>query len=127
MKKSIILILLLIFIFINTGCVQRKLTVKSNPPGADVYFNEEHRGKTPVDFDFKWYWTHKVELRKEGYQPVVNYETIKAPVYMWMPFDLAMELLPFTIRDSHELAYDLKLREEAPDDNEVVIEEINFE
>jgi len=115
MKRSIFfLIISLIFIFVNAGCVERKLIIKSNPPGADVYFNNNHIGKTPVNFDFKWYWTHKVELKKEGYKTVTNYETIKAPPYMWIPFDLAVELLPFKIRDYHNLSYSLEPLTKSP-------------
>ena len=115
MKRSIFfLIISLILIFVNAGCVERKLIIKSNHPGADVYFTNNHIGKTPVNFDFKWYWTHKVELKKEGYKTVTNYETIKAPPYMWLPFDLAAELLPFKIRDYRNLSYNLEPLTKSP-------------
>jgi len=110
----VLLTICLISMFILVGCVERKLIVKSNPPGADVYFNNNHIGKTPVNFDFKWYWTHKVELKKEGYKTVTNYETIKAPPYMWIPFDLAAELLPFKIRDYRNLSYSLEPLTKSP-------------
>jgi hypothetical protein len=115
-------------IFMTAGCVQRKLTVKSDPPGAQVYFDDKYIGETPVDFDFEWYWQHKVELKKEGYETVSNFEEIKAPVYMWIPFDLAVELLPFTVRDERELTYTLKpyVASDDEDDEEIIIEEIDF-
>ena len=32
----------------QTGCVRRRLTVRSNPPGALVYIDDRPIGKTPV-------------------------------------------------------------------------------
>ncbi len=127
-KKYLIWFILISCVFVSSGCVRRKLTVRSDPPKAQVYFNGKYMGETPVDFDFEWYWEHEVELKKEGYETISNSEVIKAPVYMWIPFDLAMELFPFTVRDNRELTYTLKPREVSPenDDQEVIIEEIDL-
>lgn len=127
-KKYLMWFILISCLFVTSGCVRRKLTVKSDPPEAQVYFNGKFMGETPVDFDFEWYWEHEVELKKEGYETISNTEEIKAPVYMWIPFDLAMELLPFTIRDNRELTYTLKPRKVSleNDDQEVIIEEFDF-
>ena len=127
-KKYLMWFILVSCLFVSSGCVRRKLTVRSDPPEAQVYFNGKYMGETPVDFDFEWYWQHEVELKKEGYETMSNSEVIKAPVYMWIPFDLAMELLPFTVRDNRELTYTLKPREVSPenDDQEVIIEEIDL-
>lgn len=108
MKKIIfLLILILSFAFINTGCVERKLIVRSTPPGAKVYFDGKYKGETPVDFEFDWYWKHRVELEKKGYNKIDNLEDIKAPPYMWIPGDLLIELLPFKVKDHHNLEYNL--------------------
>ncbi len=127
-KKYLMWFILISCLFVTSGCVRRKLTVKSDPPEAQVYFNGKFMGETPVDFDFEWYWEHEVELKKEGYETISNTEEIKAPVYMWIPFDLAMELLPFTIRDNRELTYTLKPRKVSleNDNQEVIIEEFDF-
>ena len=127
-KKYLMWFILISCLFVTSGCVRRKLTVKSDPPEAQVYFNGKFMGETPVDFDFEWYWEHEVELKKEGYETISNTEEIKAPVYMWIPFDLAMELLPFTIKDNRELTYTLKPRKVSleNDDQEVIIEEFDF-
>jgi hypothetical protein len=127
-KRNIVYFVIISCLFVTSGCVQRKLTVKSDPPQAQVYFDGQYIGETPVDFDFEWYWEHSVELKKEGYETISTSEEIKAPVYMWIPFDLAMELLPFTVRDERELTYTLKPREVSveEDDQEVVIEKIDL-
>lgn len=126
-KKIILSLIIAVFVsFITSGCVERKLTIKSDPPGASVYFNDSYKGKTPVDFDFEWYWTHDIRLEKEGYQEIKVQETIKAPPYMWIPVDLLIELLPLKVKDHHDLTYTLELKRENESDNERAEEEINF-
>ena len=120
-KKILVFVVIGGCALMSAGCVQRKLTVKSDPPGAEVYFNDRYIGQTPLDFDFEWYWEHKVELRKEGYETISNFETIKAPVYMWIPFDLVMELLPFSVKDDHQLTYTLEPEKPLDETKETVV------
>jgi hypothetical protein len=125
--KRLLYFILVIPLVLSAGCVQRKMRVKSDPPGAQVYFNDKYMGETPLDFDFEWYWQHRIKIKKEGYETVSNLEEIKAPVYMWIPLDLVMELLPFTIRDERELTYTLNPHEESTqEDDEVFLEEIDL-
>jgi hypothetical protein len=35
-----------------TGCVQRRMTIRSDPPGALVYVDDYQIGTTPVSHDF---------------------------------------------------------------------------
>ncbi|MEI6037860.1 MAG: PEGA domain-containing protein, partial [Planctomycetota bacterium] len=39
----------------STGCVQRRMTIRSNPPGALVYVDDYQIGATPVSTDFIYY------------------------------------------------------------------------
>ena len=128
-QKLFLLIAILFFALNQTGCIERKLIIKSEPLGADVYFNETHMGKTPLDFDFEWYWTHTVKLEKEGYKTMENEEFIKAPSYMWIPCDLIVELLPFKVRDHRALTYNLEPlenKEDEEDKDDVTVEKIDF-
>src|SRR5262245_3745792 len=43
----------------QTGCVQRRLTIRSNPPGALAYVDDYQIGTTPVSTDFVYYGTRK--------------------------------------------------------------------
>lgn len=43
------------------------LEVKSEPPGADIYVNDEKLGKTPTEIDFYDFGKFKVELKLDGY------------------------------------------------------------
>lgn len=94
-------------VLLATGCVHQSLTIKTEPPEALVYINDELKGKTPLTYDFEWYGWHRVMIRKDGYTPINEKKLLKAPVYLWIPLDLVMELLPFPIRDTREWRYAL--------------------
>ncbi len=91
----------------STGCVRRSLTIRTNPPDALVYVNDVEKGRSPVTYDFQWYGWHRVLIRKDGYERVEDRKRLRAPVYLWIPFDLVMELLPFKIRDERTWEYTL--------------------
>ena len=89
------------------GCVRRSLTIRTNPPGALVYVNDQLKGPSPVTYDFEWYGWHRVMVRKDGYERIEDRKILRSPAYLWIPFDLAMELLPFTIHDDRTWDYTL--------------------
>ena len=92
---------------LTTGCVHRSLTIRSEPPGAELMVNDTRLGTTPHSYDFLWYGWYRINLSKEGYEQLEDRTLIKAPASLWIPFDLVMELLPFRIRDERELSYTL--------------------
>ena len=95
------------------GCVRRSLTIRTVPPGANVYINDVLEGVSPVSYDFMWYGWHRVSIRKDGYERVDDRKWLRAPAYLWIPLDLAMELVPFPIRDERTWSYTL-LPEQVP-------------
>jgi hypothetical protein len=96
------------------GCVQRKLTVQSDPPGALVYLNDQEIGRTPFTRDFTWYGAYEVAVRKDGYQPLLTRDTIVAPWWQWVPIDFAAEFLPLT--DHRTMSFALKPATTQPTD-----------
>lgn len=111
-KRALPLIMLLISsLALTSGCVKRNLNIISDPPGATIYLNDKEIGVTPIDFDFMHYATYKVALQKEGYETLEELVSIKTPLYLWIPFDLICELMPYTFWDRRELSYTLKARE----------------
>ncbi len=98
----------------SSGCVHRSLTVITEPPGARIYINDELKGESPVSYDFTWYGWYRLTLRKDGFERMDDRRLIKAPVYLWIPFDLVMELLPLTIRDARTWSYTLAKSAELP-------------
>jgi hypothetical protein len=87
--------------------VERTLTIDSDPPGALVYLNDQEIGRTPLKREFTWYGWYDVAVRKEGYRTLKASSPVVAPPWLWVPFDLVMELLPFRLQDRHRLHYQL--------------------
>ena len=105
MKKC--LALFVVALVVAPGCVRRSLTIRTQPPGALVYVNDQLKGASPVTYDFQWYGWHRVTLRKDGYERLEDRKLLRAPAHLWIPFDLAMELLPFPVRDTKVWEYRL--------------------
>ena len=92
-----------------TGCVQRRMTVRSNPPGALVYIDDYEIGTTPVSTDYIYYGTRKIRLVKEGFETLTVYQPMPAPCYEWPGVDFFSEnVWPGKIRD--ERAYDFQMQ-----------------
>jgi hypothetical protein len=109
MTRRICLLCFIPLIFAGTGgCVERILTVQSNPSGALVYLNGQEMGRTPVQRDFTWYGTYDVTIRSAGYETIKKPEPVIAPFYEWIPFDFVSEVLPIPLKDRRTLTYDLK-------------------
>jgi hypothetical protein len=110
-KRPFVLLsgLLILMLFIGTGCVERKLTINTNPSGAVVLLNDEEIGVTPVTVSFRWYGDYNVTLRKPGCQTLQTHRKLKAPWYDYFPFDFVVQdLYPFQIVDSYEWSFDLQ-------------------
>lgn len=101
------------------GCVQRTLTVRSDPPGALVYLNGREVGRTPVTRRFMWYGDYDVILRKEGYETLKTHSWVVAPIYQWPPIDLFAELLP--LKDRQVLTYTLQPASTQPADTQELV------
>ena len=93
------------------GCVERRMTIRSNPPGALVYVDREELGVTPVSTAFVHYGTRRFKLVKEGYETLEAKERVYAPVYDYWMWELIVELFPYRFRDDREYSYNLKKRE----------------
>jgi hypothetical protein len=90
------------------GCVRRRLNVRTNPPGALVYVDNQQIGTTPCGVDFTYYGTREIRLVKPGYETLTVNQPIPAPWYQIPPLDFVSENLVWTkIRDNRTVSYDL--------------------
>jgi hypothetical protein len=90
------------------GCVRRRLNVRSNPPGALVYVDNQQIGTTPCSVDFTYYGTREIRLVKPGYEMLTVNQPIPAPWYQVPPLDFFSEnLVPSKIRDNRTVTYDM--------------------
>jgi hypothetical protein len=102
------------------GCVQRRMTIRSNPPGALVYVDDYQIGTTPVSHDFVYYGTRKIRLVKDGYETLTVRQPFPVPWYEYFPLDFVSEnLIPWEIRD--ERVVDLAMAPAAAQPPELVV------
>ena len=106
MSRAAVLLLLLLLLL--TGCVERKMLIRSDPPGARVYLNRslESAGITPLAMDFDHYGTWLVRLEHEDRSPLEVEVPVEAPWWSYPGLDLVTELLlPVTIRDEKDFHF----------------------
>jgi PEGA domain-containing protein len=90
------------------GCVERKLTINTEPAGALVILNDEQIGNSPVTVAFNWYGDYGVRVSKEGYETLQTHRKLKAPLHDVFPLDFfAQVLYPGRIVDSFEWTFEL--------------------
>jgi len=99
-------------LFLLGGCVERQLTINSEPPGAMVVLNDEQIGKSPVTVSFNWYGDYNIKISKEGYQTLSTHRLLKRPWHDRFPFDLFAQIFyPGTIVDSYEWTFALEQKQ----------------
>jgi len=92
----------------TSGCVERRYTVRSNPPGALVVVNGEEIGRTPVSRSFTYYGDRDISLMMDGFQTQRVIQPVKAPWYDNLLTEFFSEnLVPFTIRDDRDFTYQM--------------------
>jgi hypothetical protein len=106
--KKIGLLSTLAAIVLFCGCVERRLTINTEPQGARVLLNDEEIGTTPVTVSFSWYGDYNVTARKEGFDTLKTHRLLKGPWYDGFPFDFfAQVIIPARIVDSYEWTFEL--------------------
>jgi len=102
------MVISLIAAVILGGCVERKLTINTEPQGALVILNDEEIGESPVTVNFNWYGDYWVRIRKEGYETLNTHRDLKGPWYDDFPFDFFTQIIsPKRIVDSYEWTFEL--------------------
>ena len=72
-------LLLLAGLSLFSGCVERRYTIRSDPPGATVIVNGEEIGPSPASKSFVYYGDREITLMLDGYETKTVIQPIKAP------------------------------------------------
>ncbi|MDC1142883.1 hypothetical protein OAU50_07300 [Planctomycetota bacterium] len=111
----------------STGCVERRIYLRSEPAGADVFIDGEFIGQTraedheagPLYANFVFYGTREYTIRKRGYDTQSGVVELEMPWYEYPPVDFFSEVLaPWRITDEHEI--EVKLEKSKPADVEAL-------
>ena len=118
--RGAFLLAVAVTIVASPGCVQRRMTIRSNPPGALVYVDDYQLGTTPVSHDFVYYGTRKIRLVKDGYETLTVRQPFPVPWYEIFPLDFVTEnLIPWEVRD--ERVVELAMQPAASTPAELVV------
>jgi hypothetical protein len=94
------------------GCVERKLTINTEPQGAKVILNDQEIGVSPVTVPFNWYGDYWVRISKDGYETLNTHRELKSPLHDHLPFDFVAQILyPGQIVDAYEWTFELASQE----------------
>jgi len=113
MRTNKSLLLFCVLLVGAAGCVERKLTINTNPAGAQVFLNDEEIGVSPVTASFNWYGDYNITIRKQGCETLQTHRKLQAPWYDLFPFDFLTQILyPGRIVDSREWSFELAPQKE---------------
>jgi len=94
---------------ILTGCVERRLTIVTEPSEAVVWLNDEEIGVTPVTVGFNWYGDYNVRIEKPGYEILNTHRLLERPMHDRFPMDFFAEVLwPKQIEDAYTWDFQLQ-------------------
>jgi len=109
----------LVVVAVAGGCVEREMTITSEPTGALVFISEKEIGRTPLTQPFLWYGDYDIILRLKGYNTLNEPRTIDSPWYETIPLDLLSAMAPWTYHDRRYLHFTLS-KYEAPDEADLI-------
>jgi hypothetical protein len=115
MRRLLCIACLAAVCLLTTGCLRRRLTVRSTPPGAQVFVDDQEIGTTPCSASFVYYGTRKVTVMKDGYRTETVFQPLSTPWYELPPLDFFNENFnPFEIRDERIVDVQLSPEEIVP-------------
>ena len=85
------LLVALVICLLQPGCVRRRMTIRTNPPGAVAFVDDQRIGVTPVSTAFTYYGTRKIQLFKDGFEPLTVKQKFGVPWYEYPPLDFIVE------------------------------------
>ncbi len=107
--QRVLLTLTLLSVTLLSGCVRRRMTVRSNPPGARGYVDDRQIGITPFSTEFTYYGTRKIHLERDGMKSATVERKFHAPWYQWPVVDFFAETLwPWEVRDEREVVVQME-------------------
>lgn len=92
------------------GCVQRRLSITSEPSGALITIGDHEVGRTPLETTFKFHGVYDILVELDGYEPLRTTSTASAPFYEYPGPDIIAEALPMKLENTQRWHYVLEPR-----------------
>jgi hypothetical protein len=105
-RRRFVLLAAALLCLTAVGCVERRYTIRTDPPGALVFVNGEESGISPVSVHYEYYGDRRVTIQAEGYETINTELPIRAPWWNNAFTGFFTEnLIPFTLRDEREYLF----------------------
>ena len=102
-------------ISVLSGCVERRYTIRTDPPGATVVVNGEEIGPSPASKSFVYYGDRKITLVLDGYETKTLIQPINAPWWdNYLTEFFTENVVPVSMRDEREYKYKLEAAQSPP-------------
>jgi len=106
--RKLAAVLLLAVIGLFSGCVERRYTIRTDPPGATVIVNGEEVGPAPASKSFVYYGDREITLMLDGYQTKTVIQPINAPWWdNYLTEFFTENVIPVSMRDERQFKYQL--------------------
>jgi hypothetical protein len=100
--------LLLAAVAFSCGCVERRYTIRTEPPGATIVVNGEEIGPAPASRNYYFYGDREITMILDGFQTQTVIQPIKAPWWdNYITEFFTENLVPWTIRDERTFKYQM--------------------
>ncbi len=99
---------ILLMVLLCTGCVERRYTLRTDPPGALAIVNGEEIGQTPVSRSYYYYGDREITFILDGFETRTVIQPMNAPWWdnLFTEF-FAENVVPFNLRDEREFQFQL--------------------
>lgn len=96
-----------------TGCVERRIWIDTDPPGALVWLNDAQLGRSPVDVGILHDGVYDLRIEKDGFEPIVTGVDVHGPIWDTVPLDFFAEVLPVDARHDSRWRFTLRVRDDS--------------
>jgi hypothetical protein len=98
-----------------TGCVERRMVLCADQPGAAVFVNNVPYATAPVDVPFVYYGTYHFTFVRDQFETLQVDQKVAPPWYQWLGIDFFTEnLWPGKFRDVRCLTYAMRPLQSVP-------------
>ena len=113
-NKLFITVCAICILLASTGCVQRRMIIRSQPEGAFVSIDNQPIGYTPLSVPYTYSGTRNIRLEKDGFKLVEVEQRIRPQWYDTFPVSFVTNnFWPREIRDERVFDFQLEPKEQA--------------
>jgi hypothetical protein len=116
-NRICLLLAVVIFLTFATGCMQRRMIIRSVPEGAFVTIDGQPIGSTPLSAPYTYSGTRDIKLERDGFKTVQVQQRIDPKWFQRFPISLISEnFAGREIRDERVLDFVLEPKPQIQED-----------